>query len=201
MATRIGIINRALTKLGSERLLSESDDSASSRAVADIYDGLLETFLRSYRWAFAIKRAQLAKLSDAPAYGYQYQYELPSDCLRVDAITDYQHQEWHCHEWEIYRLPVPRYQIEGRKVLTDMETVYIRYGARMPDPTDYDETFTEAFVCKLAVELCETLTQSSTKKQAALQDLDMAIKAARAVSAIERPPIQQQDTSWYTARL
>ncbi|WP_368762507.1 hypothetical protein [Klebsiella michiganensis] len=202
MATRIEIINRALTKLGSDRLMSEADDNAASRAIEAIYDGLLDTLLRTYRWSFAIKRAQLAPLSSEPLFGYQFQYQLPSDCIRIDAITDVVNQEWWNHDWCGYNLPYPRYQVEGRQVLTDMESpVYIRYGARMPDPTNYDEAFTEAFACKLAVEICETITQSSTKKQAALQDFDMAIKAARAASAIERPPIKQQDTSWYTSRL
>jgi len=201
MATRIEIINRALTKLGSDRLMSEADDNAASRAVEAIYDGTLETLLRTYRWSFAIKRAQLAQLTEEPAFGYQFMYQLPSDCIRIDAVTDDVHLDWFNHEWSSYRLPIPRYQVEGRTIVTDMSAVFMRYGARMPDPTTYDEAFTEAFSCKLAVELCETITQSSTKKQAALQDFSSAISAARSASAIERPPINQQDTSWFTSRL
>ncbi|QIU92148.1 hypothetical protein [Yokenella regensburgei] len=201
MATRIEIINRALTKLGSDRLMSEADDNAASRAVAAIYDGTLDNLLRTYRWSFAIKRMQLSQLTEEPVFGYQFAYQLPSDCIRIDLITDYEHQDWWSYGWECYHLPIPRYQVEGRKILTDMDTVYIRYGARMPDPTTYDEAFTESMACKLAAELCETITQSSTKKQAALQDFDLSIKAARSASAIERPPIKQQDTSWFTSRL
>lgn len=181
--------------------MSEADDNAASRAVEAIYDGTLDALLRSYRWSFAIKRAQLAQLTEEPVYGYQFMYQLPSDCIRIDVVTDDVHLDWCDYEWTSYRPPIPRYQVEGRKILTDMDTVYIRYGARMPDPTTYDEAFLEAFACKLAAELCETLTQSSTKKQAALQDFSSAIGAARNASAIERPPIRQQDTSWYTSRL
>lgn len=197
MATKIIIINRALTKLGSERLMSESDNNAESRAIEAVYDGVLDNLLRVYRWSFAIKREQLAKLSTAPTYGYEYQYPLPTDCLRIDMVTDMAHQEW-CG----YTIPVPRYQVEGRKILTDMDSpIYIRYGARMNDPTLYDSAFTEALSCALAVEICESITQSSTKKQAAMQDFDLAIKQARTASAIERPPVLQRETSWYTARL
>lgn len=201
MATRIEIINRALTKLGSDRLMSEADDNAASRAVEAIYDGTLETLLRTYRWSFAIKRVQLAQLTEEPVFGYQFMYQLPSDCIRIDMVTNDVHMDWCDTQWETYRLPIPQYQVEGRKILTDMDAVYIRYGARMPDPTTYDEAFTEAFACKLASELCESITQSSTKKQAALQDFSAAISAARNASAIERPPVKQQDTSWYTSRL
>lgn len=68
--------------------MSEADDNAASRAIEAIYDGLLDTLLRTYRWSFAIKRAQLALLSSEPLFGYQFQYQLPSDCIRIDAITD-----------------------------------------------------------------------------------------------------------------
>lgn len=198
MATKIVIINRALTKLGSERLMSETDNNAESRAIEAVYDGVLENLLRIYRWSFAIRRAKLPALTDKPAYGYQFQYQLPADCLRIDAISDSVRQEWH---WENI-LPVPRYQVEGRQILTDMESpLLLRYGAKVNDPSQYDSAFTEAFASALAVEICETITQSSTKKQAALQDYELAVRQARQASAIERPRIQQQDTSWYTARL
>lgn len=198
MATKIVIINRALTKLGSERLTSETDNNAESRAIEAVYDGVLENLLRIYRWSFAIRREKLPALTDKPAYGYQFQYQLPADCLRIDAISDSVRQEWH---WEGI-LPVPRYQLEGRQILTDIESpLLLRYGAKVSDPSQYDSAFTEAFACALAVEICETITQSSTKKQAALQDYELAVRQARQASAIERPRIQQQDTSWYTARL
>ncbi len=181
--------------------MSEADDNAASRAIEAVYNGLLDSLLRTYRWSFAIKRQQLARLTEAPVFGYQFAYQLPSDCIRIDAVSDAAHLDWCDHEWSSYKLPTPRYQIEGRKILTDMDSVFIRYGSRMTDPTEYDEAFTEALACKLAAEICEAITQSSTKKQAALQDYDQAIKNARSASAIERPAISQQDTSWYTSRL
>lgn len=178
--------------------MSETDNTASSRAVEAVYDGVLNSLLRAYRWSFAIRRAELAKLTDAPVYGYQYQYPLPADCVRIDKITDRTFGDWR-PEWNH---PVPQYQIEGSRILTDMESpVYLRYVARITDPAQYDESFTEAFACALAVEVCESITQSSTKKQAAQQDMELAVRTARQVSAIERPPIQQQETSWYTSRL
>lgn len=198
MATKIVIINRAMTKLGAERLMSETDNNTQSRAIEAVYDGVLDNLLRIYRWSFAIRRAQLAALTGETVYGYQFQYQLPADCLRIDAVSDVPHQEWHYG----YHMPFPRYQVEGRRILTDMESpIFLRYGAKIEDPSQYDSAFTEVFACALAVEICETITQSSTKKQAALQDYELAIKQARQASAIERPAIQQKDTSWYTARL
>lgn len=198
MATKIIVINRALTKLGSEKLMSETDNNKASRTIETIYDGLLDRILRAYRWAFAIKRVQLAALADESVYGFQHQYQLPSDCLRIDAVAD---NIMH----GLRNLPVmkrPLWQREGNRILTDIDApLYLRYGARITDPSQWDASFTDAFCCLLASEMAEPITQSSTKKQAALQDFELAIREARQTSAIERPPIQQQDTSWVTARL
>ncbi|MFT4271816.1 MAG: hypothetical protein QM578_12450 [Pantoea sp.] len=200
MATKIIVVNKALIKLGAEPLMSETDNNKASRTLEVIYDSLLDTLLRSYRWAFAIKRVELAALTDAPTFGYSLQYQLPSDFLRMDEVRDSTMLPvWH---WFWQRNISPPWQIEGRKLLTDIEApLHLRYGSRVNDPSQWDSTFVEAFACMLAAEMCEAINQSSTKKQSAQQDFEAAIKAARAASAIERPPIMQQDTSWYTSRL
>lgn len=202
MATKINIINSALTKLGAERLMSETDNTAASRAVEAVYDGVLLALLRDYRWAFSIKRAKLAAMYDAPEFGYRYQYELPSDCLRVDMVNDLAFGDWHQRDHHAWQQPMPVYQIEGRRILTDTEApLLLRYGSSVDDPSAYDSSFADTLACALAAELAESLTQASTKKQSAQQDLQIAIRRARQSSAIERPQIIQQDTSWYTARL
>lgn len=198
MATKIIVINRALAGLGSERLMSETDNNKASRSIETIYDGLLDRMLRAYRWAFAIKRVKLPALSQRPEYGYRFAYQLPADCLRIDAVGD--------NIFEGYRSVValrkPLWQREGKTIVSDIEApLYLRYGARITDPGQWDASFTDAFCCLLSAALAEPVTQSSAKKQAALKDLDTAIKEARSVSAIERQPIQQQETSWLTSRL
>ncbi len=143
---------------------------------------------------------KIAALTDIPEYGYSLQYQLPADFLRMDEIRDGTLLPmWH---WHLSAGIDPLWQIEGRKILTNIEApLHLRYGAKIADPSQWDSTFVEAFACMLAAEMCESITQSSTKKQSALQDFDTAIKAARASSAIERPPQQQRETSWFTARL
>ncbi|MEB5707368.1 hypothetical protein [Pantoea anthophila] len=200
MTTKIIVINRALVKLGEERLMSETDNNKASRTIEAIYDGLLESLLRDYRWAFSIKRAKLSALSDAPAYGYSHQYQLPADFLRMDEVLNSALMS--PLRGAIDQLRDSPWQIEGRKILTDIEApLHLRYGAKVTDPSQWDSSFAEAFACLLAYEMSESITQSSTKKQAAGQDFETAIKAARAASAIERPRIRQQETSWLTSRL
>ncbi|WP_312836634.1 hypothetical protein [Pantoea sp.] len=201
MATKIDVINRALIKLGSEPLMSETDDNAASRAIEVVYDGLLESLLRSYRWAFSIKRKELPALSGESAFGYEHRYQLPPDCIRIDAVEDTVMIDCRDNEFS-GRAGRPTWQQEGRTLVSDFAPpVLLRYGSKDVDPSQWDASFTEAFACLLAAELCEKINQSSTKKQAAQQDFELAIRQARQVSAIERPRIIQKDTSWYTARL
>ncbi|QHJ84201.1 MAG: hypothetical protein [Bacteriophage sp.] len=200
MATKIEVINRALIKIGSGRLMSETDNNKASRTIEAIYDGLLDRILRNYRWAFAIKRVQIAPLTVHPSYGYQFAYQLPADCLRIDAVGDILPRHIHAGIHEIHGRPM--WQREGNQILTDIEPpLFFRYGSRVTDPSQWDAAFTDVFCCFLASEMAESITQSSTKKQSALQDLQLALAEARESSAIERPPIQQKETSWFTARL
>lgn len=182
-------------------MMSEADNNKASRVIEAIYDGLLDSLLRTYRWSFAIKRVELAALTEVPTFEYQYAYQLPSDCLRIDSVSD-QILDTRFRQHANMLLHKPLWQREGDRIVSDIEApLYLKYGARISDPSTWDSSFSEAFACLLAVEMCESITQSSTKKQAALTDFDTAIKAARQASAIERPPIQQQETSWFTSRL
>jgi len=201
MATKIDVINFALIKLGSEPLASEKDNNVASRAIEVVYDGLLERLLRSYRWAFSIKRIELAALVNRPGFEYRHAYQLPADCLRIDKVG---HRDFPQSMIDTIGRSTgrPLWQQEGRTIVTDLEApLQLRYGAKVTDSSQWDATFTNAFACLIASELCEKINQSSTKKQAAQQDFSKAITEARQASAIERPAIIQQDTSWYTERL
>ncbi|UQO04930.1 hypothetical protein L0Z13_11605 [Burkholderia multivorans] len=63
-----------------------------------------------------------------------------------------------------------------------------------------DALFREAFACRLAVEACESLTQSSTKRQAAWAEHDRAITEAIRVNAIELPSQPIGDDTWLESR-
>jgi hypothetical protein len=77
----------------------------------------------------------------------------------------------------------------------------LRYIARVEDTTLWDSAFVEAFACKLAVETCEAITQSSEKRQLAKDEYSTAVQAARRAGAIELPPQQVADDTWVVGRL
>lgn len=199
MASVVETANRALTKLGAARIASLTDDNKQARAVNSCFYALLDAELRANRWTFAIKRATLAALTESPEFGYAYQYQLPDDFLRLDMIGDI----FPSVPMDNYiSTETEDYAIEGNLILTDLTApLKIRYGARILDPEQWDALFIEALACRIAAEICEDLTQSSGKRQQAWNEYTAALKAAKRVNALERPPATFQDNSWVFSRL
>jgi hypothetical protein len=199
MASVIQVANRALTKLGSARITSLSDDVKAARSISNCFEDLRDDELRAHRWQFAMKRTSLAALSTAPAFGYNYQYAVPADFLRIDMVDDrfpaaimdnYISAEY--LEWTL----------EGNVILTDIGApLKLRYVAQVTDPTSWDTNFREALASRIAMEIAEDLTQSDAKKQAAAKDYDRAIRQAIRINAIERPAVAPPDNTWIISRI
>lgn len=199
MSSVIEVANAALTKLGSARITSLDDDVKAAREINARFEAVRDDELRAYRWSFCVARAQLAALATAPSFGWTYQYQLPSDCLRVDQIND----QFPSAVIDNYiSAELTDWVIEGGKILTNIGSpLRLRYCARIDDPNAWDPSFREALACRLAVELCEALTQSNEKRRLAWEEYQQAIKRAVRANAIERHPIQPPDDSWIFSRI
>lgn len=199
MASVIQVANRALTKLGAARIISLDDNNKQARSITNCFEDLRDAELRAHRWQFAIKRASLPASVDAPAYGFENQFPLPSDFLRLDMIAD-QYPDTILDNY--IGTETAEWAIEGNMILTSMSApLKIRYGAQIIDPNEWDSLFREALACRIAADICEDLTQSDTKKQAAWAEYKMAINTAIRTGAIERPPQMPPDDNLIISRL
>lgn len=188
MSSTVGICNRALQKLGADRIVDLSENSASARECNAAYEMLRDAELRAHPWSFAIKRTTLAQDADPPEFGYAYQYTLPVDFLRLLS-----------HEYQTYGTD---YKIEGGRILSDVPApFYLRYIYRITDTSKYDPMFAEALATRIAFELCEKITQSNSKGAQLRRDYDFVIREARRANAMEKVSIEFPDTSWSLARL
>ncbi len=188
MASAVSVCNRALQKLGADRITSLTEDTPVARECNACYEPLLEAELRAHPWNFAVKRAMLAADSDAPPFGYSLQYTLPVDFLRL------LHNEEYGADLD--------YKIEGDKILCDMPSpLNIRYIARVNDHNLFDALFAEAFATRMAFEMAEKITQSNAKGSQLREDYKQAIREARKANAFERVSIEFPASSWERARL
>ena len=199
MASQVDICNRALTKLGADRITSLDDNSKSARSMKSLWDTVRRAEIRKRPWGFALKRDSLPSLAAAPAWGFALAYQLPPDFLRlvqvsdvfiVPSLTDYREGD------------DSAYAIEGGQLLTDFPApLKIRYARDITDPGAFDALFVEVFASKLAYESCYEITQSRQGCEAAMQDYKIAVTEAIRCNAIERPPQGLPDDSWVLGRL
>lgn len=189
MASEVEICNRALQKLGAKRIVALTENSPNARSCNFAYEIIRDAELRKHPWSCAIKRASLAKLSDNPAFGKDYQYQLPTDFIRL--LPPDELQNLNEHDW----------QIEGNRILSDYTSpLQIRYIYRLEDPNVMDSLLREAISCALAIELCIEIAQSNVKKSDLKDDYIRVIRDAKKVNAIERPALQPPEDPWVTVR-
>lgn len=189
MASDVEICNRALQKLGAKTITVLNEDSVNGRACNLAYPVIRRAELRAHPWACATARAQLAASSTEPLFGRSYAYPLPSDYLRLlppDPDLNLNSLDW---------------QIEGTKIISDdTAPLNIRYIYDLEDPNIMDALLREAISCKLALELCEVLTQSNQKKESLRSDYKDSIREARRVNAILNIAAVPPDDEWITVR-
>lgn len=198
-----GIANRALQLLGAIAIMNLTDNSAEARECTRCYDSCRRAELRAHLWNFATARAVLAPNSTPPAYGYQYGFALPVDCLRVVLPND-ANLDW---------------KIEGRTILTNSQTspfdagafntsvpagsaiLYLNYVVDVQDPTQFDPLFCEALSHRMAIAMCERITQSNQKKQILQAEYKDSIAEARVADAFEGLPEDPPEDDFWLARI
>ena len=176
MATEVSICSNALRKLGDDPITSLTEDTERARLCNAFYETARDSLLRSHPWNFAITRASLTRLSSTPAYGFAYQYALPTDpyCLRVLEM-----------EYQDYIFKIENLATEGRVLLSDESTAKILYVGRITDTTLFDSLFIDTLTAHLALKLAYPITNSVTL-QAQMQKLYQAkLSEARSVDGQE----------------
>jgi hypothetical protein len=198
MTTDVGICNLALQRLGARTISALNENSTAARACNRVYEHARDTEIRAYSWSFARARASLAASTTVPAFGFLKQYQLPADFIRLipsrvlgTTVTT---------EGGID--PNIDWQIEGRFILTnDSSPLKIVYLKKVTDEETFDDLFSELLVSRIAMDVCEKVTQSNTKKKDATERYVFAQKEAKKINAFERPPIDFPQSEWVLARL
>ncbi len=189
MASDVGICNRALQKLGARRITSLGQDHVNARACNIAFEPVRDALLREHPWNFAIKLASLAVAGTDPIFGRNRSFQLPTDYLRL--LSKFPEDNDNTHDW----------QIQGKKIHTDDSApLEVRYIAQITDPNEMDALFREALATDLALEMCEELTQSNTKKAALVVQRKVVIGRAKKTNAIENVAAVPFKDEWESVR-
>lgn len=182
MNDHVAVVNAALVKLG-EKPITSMDDQVKAAELAKLrYDSIRQSALTMHRWNFAKDRLALTPLSSTPAFGFAYQFERPSSCLRVIGTGG-----------------VP-YRLEGSRILCDSNVLYLEFTKDVTNPQEWTIYFSELVVALLAKELAWAITQSDSMKEDMNKEFEKCLKRAKYLNATENGQTQIASELYLDAR-
>lgn len=191
MPSQVEICNRALGFLGQESAItSMTQDSKAARLCNRMYQLSVDAALSAHPWNCATVRSPtLAQSSTSPTFGYDYRYALPTNpyCLRVLFMKDENDTE-------------KSYKIEGRFLLCNYASVYIRYIKRITDPNEFSPWVVDVVARRIAWDIAYGLTGSSGVRDDAKVNYEMEKTEAQTIDSQEGTPEQQDYSTWLASR-
>ena len=174
--TKFDICSQALIKCGADTITSFSDGTHESNVCSVMYDTVKKALLYYTFWNFGIKKVQLNRLSETPAdKKFLYVHSLPADVVRIRSVFD---ENGHADF---------TYKKEGQKIYSNNKTAFLEYVQNM-DETFMPSFFVETLVTKVAAEINESITSSSSLTQRLQDEFQQKLRAARIADGQENPP-------------
>lgn len=201
-ASDVAIANRVLVAVGHDQVLTTLTDSATKKAertIYRVYAALRDAEIAAHWWNFAKAETSISADSTAPAWRFPYRYALPTDFLQIITVNSYMPTQG---QDDYITGDTSFYTISG----TWIETVFpsplpIEYIRRVTDATLFTPLFTQALVMRIAVEVCESLAQDTTKKSTLEQQYLKAVRDALRSNEIQEPPMNFTDDTWLASRI
>lgn len=185
MATVVSICNSALIKCGVDTTISSLlDDSKEARLCNALYETVRDELLEEAYWNFATKRATLAQIATNPAFNYSYQYQLPSDCVRVKSLDD----------------ASMAFKIEEGKLLTNDSTAKLVYISNAVPVARYSAKFREALAWRLAANIAFSFNQSSSQRDSLIGIAEQWLSKAKTDDAQNDFMDRFQQDIWLDSR-
>lgn len=175
---QLTIINKALLKCGLPLAAAINDCDWNA---ALIFESASHEVFRNYAWNFATRYVTLGQ-QGAPAFGFEYNFQLPADCAKVIDV--------HClHD---LRSPQARYAVQGKKLLTNVCPCHLRYVSHDISVGDWPPDFADAVAWRIALEIAPLSAQTMAMTPQLMQGYNLALANAQAVDArecMERVPL------------
>ena len=191
------ICNLALNGLGNFETISDIDTPTNDkeRVFALWYDVCRQFTLKLQMPNFALARQIVSLSGTTPPFaaigiGYQYQYDLPTNCLKVLGIGEVKHKR-------------NNYSVEGNAIQTDdqfLTGMPVRYIKDITDVNQFSPEYVILFADYLAAYTCLPITQDAGKAKTLLDALPAKINIASGLNAQENMPIRINRSRYRDAR-
>lgn len=152
--TGVSICADALILLGASPISSFNDGTDEANACDRLYSDVRDMTLSMYPWSFAYKKVKLARLVTTPVSEWTYEYQLPGDRLgNPRAVFE---------TANAYARPVKEWEIQGDKLITNYQEVYIDYPYQTPEYA-MPQYFVQLLKYMMAWHLAYPITEQETK--------------------------------------
>ena len=190
------LCNMALARFGANRINDYGDSSENSMEALYcrlFHDQTIKSLMRSHLWGFAKHRVQLSQNTETPDFQWSYSYALPNDYLRAISIYD--------GSSLLRGSTTVSWELEGRNLLIDESTVYLRYIRYVSDVTQWDNLFVELGILEMARKLVVPLSQDLKFKEDIDNDWGMLMRRVRALDRQEMEHLGRAELeTWIDAR-
>lgn len=202
MASVVQLCNMALSHIGSDARVSSispPDGSVEAGHCATFYDLARTELLEPGNWAFALRRAALAEVTN-PSTVWAYAYAKPSNCLRalrilrpsIAAAVLTRNLAFEPHTDD---RGGAAFDVEGDVILTNEPDAVLLYVQDVTDSTKFPASFTSALSYLLASYLAgpiikgnEGVRVGDAMRQRAMTLADIAATASANASSAESLP-------------
>ena len=168
---KFGLYNLALSKGGAERLTqTEFNESTQERDLRldDVYESSL---LYCLQVAKPFTSSKVVSLTTRSANDYGYEYDLPDDYIEL--ISSFANAD--------LDQELGRSFIQGKKLVTDSKTPFIRYIADSVDVEDFSPTFVEVVATYLSHEIAPVFFPD--RKEELKKDFEDAVSVQLEINA------------------
>lgn len=188
MTSKTDICNRALIKLGKATIRDiDTDETPQGTLCKAVYVSMLDEVLRQAEWNFAVSRQALNKdASGFPLYEWAYRFILPTNPPVIKIIS--------------VQNNIP-FKIEGNYLVSNSDSIKLKYIARITDPNLYDSLFINVLVLRLAYEISFSLTSQTSLSDNIYKQYILALEEAKNQNSQDDNELPIQDSTWTNSRL
>lgn len=191
MPTQLEVYNDALRKLGELRLATLTDDVEARYVLDGAWPAAVELSVCDGYWNFATKTVELVSdsaIDEIP--GYASGFNKPADWLRTIKIYP-----------DANKVEELDYADEGGKIYANQGSLILRYLSRDPaqNLSTWPVYFTQVVAARLALEVCDRITQSGSHFEKLYKLHKELLASARNKDALDQPSVRFRPGSWVRA--
>jgi hypothetical protein len=174
MATDVSVCSNALLMLGAGSINDFTTVNDRTTLCVNLFPQVRDAVLRSHPWNCAVARIALAPETTVPPFDYDAQFAIPDNWIRTLQVGERGIEIDHRHE--------------GRKLLANTDTLFLRYIFRNEVVATWDTMLIHGVSLLMKAALAYPITKSASLATSALEDAIAYMKTCRAVDGQDDPP-------------